>query len=105
VEVGGVEIPEDARVMVLFASANRDERHWGPDAGEFRVDRDPANHIAFGTGIHVCLGQALARLEARVAIDLLLERTQTLEPAGEPTPTLSPVLRGVTSQPVRIVAS
>lgn len=105
VEVGGVEIPEDARVMVLFASANRDERRWGAGAGEFRVDREPANHIAFGTGIHVCLGQALARLEARVAIDLLLERTQTLEPAGEPTPTLSPVLRGVTSQPVRIVAS
>jgi cytochrome P450 len=103
--VDGVELPQDARVMVLFASANRDERHWGPDAGQFRVERNPTGHIAFGNGIHVCLGQALARLEARVAIDLVLERTQVLEPAGEPTPTLSPVLRGVTAQPVRIVAS
>jgi cytochrome P450 len=103
--VNGVEIPADARVMVLFASANRDERHWGPDAGAFRIDRNPANHIAFGTGVHVCLGQALARLEARVAIDLLLRRSTELAPAGDPTPTLSPVLRGVTSQPVRIVSA
>jgi len=103
--VGGTEIPEDARVMVMFASANRDEGHWGADASAFRIDRNPTDHIAFGTGLHVCLGQALARLEARVAVELLLSRTQSLEPAGEPTPTMSPVLRGVTSQPVAIEAA
>jgi len=103
--VGGTEIPEDARVMVMFASANRDEGHWGADASAFRIDRNPTDHIAFGTGLHVCLGQALARLEARVAVELLLSRTQSLEPAGEPTPTMSPVLRGVTAQPVAIEAA
>jgi cytochrome P450 len=103
--VGGAEIPEDARVMVLFASANRDERRWGSDASVFRADRSPTDHVAFGTGLHVCLGQALARLEARIAIELLLARTRSIEPAAEPTPTMSPVLRGVTAQPVAIEAA
>jgi cytochrome P450 len=103
--VRGTEISADARVMAMFASANRDEEHWGADAGAFRIDRNPSDHIAFGTGVHVCLGRALARLEARVAVELLLSRTRGLESAGEPTPTRSPVLRGVTAQPVAVAAA
>ncbi len=103
--VGDTEIPADDRVMVLFASANRDERHWGPDAGDFRIDRGGTDHIAFGTGIHLCLGQALARLESRIAVETLLARTRSIEPAREPTATMTPVLRGVTSQPVTLHAA
>lgn len=104
-EVGGVELPGGARVMTLFAAANRDQDAFGPDAEVFRADRNPTEHVAFGTGIHVCLGAALARLEARVAISTLLERTTEIEKAGEPVRPLSPVLRGVRSQPLRIAAA
>lgn len=105
VELHGVELPQDARVMVLFASANRDNTTWGDDADSYRADRNPTGHLAFGTGIHVCLGAALARLEARVAISTLLERTTTIQRAAEPQRPLSPVLRGVRSQPLHITAA
>ncbi len=105
VELTGVELPADARVMTLFASANRDPEQWGDDADTFRADRNPTGHVAFGTGIHVCLGAALARLEARVAISTLLERTSSIEQAEPPMRPLSPVLRGVRSQPMRFVAA
>ncbi|MDP1818973.1 MAG: cytochrome P450 [Acidimicrobiales bacterium] len=101
-EVGGVELPAGARVMMLFAAGNRDRAAYGDDAEEFRADRNPIDHVAFGTGIHVCLGAALARLETRVAISTLLERTSSIERAGEPQRPLSPVLRGVRAQPLRI---
>jgi len=104
-ELGGVELPAGARVMTLFASANRDESHYGEDAGVFRADRNPTDHLAFGTGIHVCLGAALARLEARVAISTLLERTTGWERADEPLRPLNPVLRGVRAQPLRLAAA
>jgi cytochrome P450 len=105
VELHGVELPRDARVMTVFASANRDVETWGNDADEFRISRNPTGHLAFGTGIHVCLGAALARLEARVAISTLIERTAHFERAAEPTRSLSPVLRGVRAQPLRIAAA
>lgn len=104
-QLRGVEIPEGAQVMTLFAAANRDHDVYGPDAEEFRADRNPTDHIAFGSGIHLCLGAALARLEARVAIETLLERTSVIERAGEPQRPLSSVLRGVRSQPLRFVAA
>jgi cytochrome P450 len=104
-ELGGVELAEDDRVMVLFASANRDESHFGADAHVFRAARNPVDQIAFGIGIHVCLGASLARLEARVAISTLLARTKRIERAGEPVRPLSPVLRGVRSQPLHLEAA
>ncbi len=103
--IGGTEVPEGARVMTLFAAGNRDAAVFGPDADMFRADRNPTDHVAFGTGIHVCLGATLARLEARVAIATLLERTTAIEKAGEPVRALSPVLRGVRAQPLRLEAA
>ncbi|HKA16642.1 MAG TPA: cytochrome P450 [Myxococcota bacterium] len=73
VEIAGGCIPENAAVLVLLGSANRDERRWGPTAAEFRVERNPQGHLAFGFGNHFCLGASLARLEARVALEALLE--------------------------------
>ncbi len=104
-DIGGVEVPGGARVMTLFAAANRDATVFGDDAEIFRVDRNPLDHVAFGTGIHVCLGASLARLEARVAIGTLLDRTTAIERAAEPVRSLSPVLRGVRSQPLRLDAA
>jgi hypothetical protein len=73
VRVHGVEIPEGKKVLLLFASANRDERRI-PDPDRFDVLREPNPHLAFGFGTHFCLGASLARLEARVAFEELLAR-------------------------------
>ncbi|TNC29181.1 cytochrome P450 [Amycolatopsis alkalitolerans] len=71
--VGGTVIPAETKVLVSLQSANRDERTWGADAAEFRLDRDAASaHLAFGRGIHTCIGAPLARLESVCAIDALL---------------------------------
>lgn len=71
VELHGTTLPAGSKGLLLFGSANRDERHWDePD--RFDVGRNPAGHLAFGHGLHHCLGAALARLEMRVALEVLL---------------------------------
>ncbi len=82
----GVDIPQDSKVQVLFASANRDESVF-EHADEFRVDRDEAaarKHLAFGFGPHACLGAPLARLEGRIGLRVLLDRLPELRLAGTP---------------------
>jgi cytochrome P450 len=69
----GRTIREGDKVMLLFASANRDERRW-PQPDVFDVTRDTRGHVGFGHGIHLCLGAALARLEARIALEVFLKR-------------------------------
>ena len=73
VEVLGRKLREGERVHLLYASANRDERVF-PDPDRFDLEREPNNHLAFGFGIHFCLGASLARLELRVALQELLAR-------------------------------
>ena len=78
VELAGSKLPKGAIVLPLFASANRDDRQF-PAADRFDVARNPQGHLAFGFGIHFCLGASLARLEARVAFEELLVRVRRLE--------------------------
>ena len=73
VELHGRRMEAGRKVALLLASANRDERRWH-DPDRFDLDRDPSDHVAFGFGLHFCLGAALARLEARVALEELLAR-------------------------------
>jgi cytochrome P450 len=78
-EVHGVPIRAGEKVAFGIASANRDERHYD-DPNSFRLDRpDPRHHVAFGGGPHVCPGTVLARMEARVAIEVLLERVAEIK--------------------------
>lgn len=101
VRVGDVDIPRDAVVMILFGSANRDEARW-PDGERFDVDREPLDHLGFGSGIHLCLGAHLARLEVVTALDVLRARVGRIEPREPATRIHSSIFRGFTSMPVHV---
>lgn len=92
-------IPEGARVLLMWGSANRDERRWA-DGHRLDVTRPPRRHLAFGDGIHHCLGAPLARLEARVALEELLPRIPDYELAGEIVPLYTPGERVLAHLPV-----
>jgi len=80
-ELHGQVIPAGQLVLPMIGSANRDPKQF-PDAGRFDVTRDPNPHLAFGHGIHACLGAPLSRLEARIALSDLLERLKGFELAS-----------------------
>ncbi len=98
--IRGQAVAEGDPVLLVYASANRDEEVFGADAGAFRIDRHPNPHVSFGFGPHFCLGAALARLEARVVLGELLDRFETLAPAGAVERTPSPVIAGVRHAPL-----
>jgi cytochrome P450 len=99
VEVRGTTIAADRRVMLSIASANRDEAQF-TNADKFQVDRDPNDHVAFGTGIHFCIGAALARMELRALFSMLLDRTRSIQSAGKPELISTIVIRGPVKLPL-----
>ncbi len=103
-EIGGRTIERGVFVLTCLASANRDPAKWGDDAQELDVTRaGAAQHLAFGSGIHHCLGAALARLEGRVAMGTLIRRFPGLELAtDEPAWNGRLVLRGLDALPVAL---
>jgi cytochrome P450 len=101
----GEHIPEGDFVALLYASGNRDEAAFGPTADRFDVTRTPdAQHVAFGFGPHLCLGAALARLEARVMLEELLARFPAYDVVGDPEWTPSTLVRGLARLPVTLRA-
>lgn len=100
-EIGGVAIAEGDPVVLLYASANRDEAEFGPTANVFDITRSPNHHVAFGFGPHFCIGAALARLEGRALLDELLRRFATLEPTGPVERSASMVIAGIRKAPLR----
>jgi cytochrome P450 len=101
----GQTIPADSRVMLSIASANHDEAQYGDDAHVFRVTRTQVDHVAFGSGIHFCLGSALARLEVRSVLAPLLRRTRALRAAGTPRLQSTITVRGPVYLPIELVAA
>lgn len=99
-EAAGATIPAGARVMLNFAAANRDPSRF-PDPDAFDLRREPSEHIAFGSGIHFCLGSHLARVELTVLLETLVERVERLEVVGEPVWRRNASLRGLESLPMR----
>ena len=79
VTIGDKTIPEGRKVLLLYGSANRDEREYGPDAAELDVTRRPRNILTFSHGAHFCLGAAAARMQSRVALTELLARCPDFE--------------------------
>ncbi|MFF4104506.1 cytochrome P450 [Streptomyces sp. NPDC001903] len=103
VEIDGVRIPAGDSVMLSLASASRDPRYF-PDPDRFDIRRPARGHLAFGHGIHHCLGAPLARVEGRIALRALLRRLPDLEVAVDPDTLVrrpNAMLRGVAALPVR----
>ena len=96
-KLGDVDLPSGARLVLMYASGNRDACQFSePEA--FQLDRDePTTHLAFGRGEHFCLGAALARLEGSIAFEELLRRTQSIRLAAKNDGTHTPsfILRGL----------
>jgi cytochrome P450 len=100
-ELAGVPIPAGSTVMPMLGAANRDEDRY-PDPDRFDIFRSPEPHTSWGNGVHLCLGMHLARLEMRVALNVLLDRLPNLrlDPEGDDPHIRGQVFRSPTSLPV-----
>jgi cytochrome P450 len=101
-EIDGHRIAAGDKVLMSYLSANRDEEVFGPTADTFDIGRSPNPQIAFGFGGHFCLGAALARLEVRVMLEEMLERFDTIEPAGEVVRLPNVAIAGIGSASLRL---
>jgi cytochrome P450 len=99
--LGGVRMPPGTLITIGIGAANRDPEIF-PDPERFDVARNPTRHLAFGSGIHMCAGMSLARLEGRVAIDRFLARFPNYQPDAAPTRSHRARFRGFTALPVRL---
>jgi cytochrome P450 len=99
-DMEGVTLPRGSRAIVLYASANRDERKW-EDPERFDIRRRAADHLAFGVGVHACLGMHLAKLEMQSLLNALLKRVRRFE-LGESKRALNNLLRGFESMQVTV---
>ena len=88
--LGGVELPADARAILVVASANRDRGVWGPTADDFDIFRPKRAHLAFATGPHYCIGHHFSRVQLATAVGMLIERFPRLRL----DPDMEPVYRG-----------
>ena len=82
-EVSGLPIPEGGKILCVLGSANLDPEKW-PNAGKFEIERKPTGHLAFGTGIHGCVGQSVARQEAEAVLTALSRKVEAIELAADP---------------------
>ena len=99
-EMRGKIIKAGDSVALFYASACRDETYF-PDGDEFKVDRQPNKHLAFGTGPHLCLGTVLARMEMRIFFGQLLPRIVKMEPAGDAEYLQASFVHGIKHLPIR----
>lgn len=100
-ELGGVHLEADRKILLFLAAANRDPRRWeNPDA--YDIERRAVGHVGFGVGIHMCVGQLLARLEGEVVLDALARYVRTIELAAEPERRFNNTLRGLNRLRVRV---
>ncbi len=102
IDLGGAAVPAGSKVMLLIGAANRDPHRW-PAAGTFDVTRRTSGHLAFGFGIHACIGMLMARLEAKAVLGAVTRHVSAIEPAGEPKRMVHSTLRGFQHLPLRFV--
>ena len=100
IDIGNTRIPRGQRVVVCLAAANRDPEVF-EDANRLNLAREPNPHLAFGHGIHFCLGASLARLEAQIAFACVVRRLTDIQLARPPEWSPNKVIRGLRSLPIR----
>lgn len=101
VQIGGVSVGEGEKVLMFLGAANRDPRRWErPD--EYDPTRRTSGHVGFGNGVHMCVGQMLARLEGEVLLGALARKVRAIEIAGTPKRRYNNTLRGLESLPVAL---
>ncbi|HEY6456823.1 MAG TPA: cytochrome P450, partial [Steroidobacteraceae bacterium] len=100
-EFGGVQLQAERKVLLFLGSTNRDPRRW-PNPDTYEIERNALGHVGFGAGIHVCVGQLLARLEGEVVLQALARRVRKLELAGPPVRRCNSTLRGLKHLPLRV---
>jgi cytochrome P450 len=104
VDLGGVRLPEGEKILLFFGAANRDPSRWEkPDT--FDITRQTSGHVGFGGGIHMCVGQMLARLEGEVMLAALAERVARIELIAQPRRRYNNTLRGLAALPIRFFAA
>ncbi len=101
VDIGGVHIAEDEKILVAPGCANRDPDRWkNPEV--FDIDRDASGHLGFGYGIHECVGQVIARLEMDALFGEMLKRVDRIEAVAPGTRRLNNTLHGFGTLPIRL---
>jgi cytochrome P450 len=103
-EIAGTAIPAGSRLLVMYASANRDEREWD-DPDTFDIRRDANRQLGFGQGAHACAGQGLARLETSAMLRALADRVERIELAGTPKWAVNNIIRRHERLPLRLIAA
>ena len=99
IDVDGNEMAAGSRVLMMYASANRDERKWN-DPETFDVTREAGDHVGFGYGVHGCAGQGLARMETKAVLEALAAKVHSIELVGEPTRGHNNIIRGFNTLPI-----
>lgn len=102
VTVEGIAIPEGAKVLLFLAAANRDPRRWS-EPENFDIQRQTSGHVGFGFGIHQCLGQMVARLEAEMILNALIPRVASFRLTEPPKRRLNNTLHAIAGLPVEII--
>jgi hypothetical protein len=98
-ELGGITLEAGRKILLFLGAANRDPRQWErPD--EYDIERKVMGHVGFGAGIHVCVGQLLARLEGEVVLQALAKHASRIELAGAPERRFNNTLRGLKHLPL-----
>jgi cytochrome P450 len=104
VEISGAKIGEGEKILMFLAAANRDPRRWdNPD--QYDVTRKTSGHVGYGSGVHMCVGQLVARLEGESVLTALAKRVGSIEVTGPATRRFNNTLRGLESLPVSIKAA
>ncbi|MGE4430328.1 MAG: cytochrome P450 [Sphingobium sp.] len=101
-ELGGIALEAETKVQIFIGAANRDPRKWdNPD--RYDINRQMSGHLAFGAGIHVCIGQLIARMEAEAVLSALLDRVERIELTGTPVYRPLNTLRTLEELPLRLI--
>lgn len=101
-EIAGLAVAENTKILCMLAAANRDPRKW-PEPDRYDIERRPSGHVAFGAGIHGCVGQAVARLEGEVVLTAIAKRVKRIEIAGPHTRRLNNTLRALDTLPLTLI--